>query len=309
MGKATQHLTHKPPLIRTQETGDEKSTFVVISGLSGSGKGTVLKAFEDIGFFCVDNLPLQLAPKFAEICLSAGDQIRRAAIVVDVREGVGLERLPRVFSQLRKLGFTVQLVFLDASDEVLIRRYSETRRPHPLDPEKPISSSLKQERKKLEPLRTLKDTLVIDTSKFNVHELRHFISAKFRDQKEAIPLLISVLSFGFKNGIPLESDLVFDVRFLPNPNFVKSLRTHTGNDKEVVAYIKSFKQTDEFLRHFFDLLVFLVPQYMTEGKSYLTISIGCTGGRHRSVMVANEVHSLLASQGYQTKITHRDIKR
>lgn len=283
--------------------------FVVITGLSGSGKGTVLKAFEDAGFFCVDNLPLELAPKFAEICRRAGGQISRAAIVVDIREGVGLERFPRVFSQLQKLGFDVQLVFLDASDEVLIRRYSETRRPHPLYPGKPIAAALRQERKKLEPLRKLKGTLAIDTSKFNVHELRHFISAKFRGQVKEIPLLISVVSFGFKYGIPLESDLVFDVRFLPNPNFVKSLRSHTGNDKEVVAYVKSFKQTDEFLGRMFDLLIFLVPQYIVEGKSYLTISVGCTGGRHRSVMVANEIHSLLASQGYQTKMVHRDIKR
>jgi RNase adapter protein RapZ len=287
----------------------EKKPFVVITGLSGSGKGTVLKAFEDIGFYCVDNLPIQLMTQFGEICSRPQSQITRAAVVVDVREGEGFKHFPRVFSELKKLGLDVQLVFLDATDNVLIRRYSETRRPHPLTSNTPIALALKEERKRLEPLRNLKGAFVIDTSRFNVHELRHYISIKFRSWEQALPLLVSVQSFGFKHGIPLESDLVFDARFLPNPNFVRSLKEHTGNDKEVIAYIKSFKQSDEFLRHLFDLLSFLVPQYITEGKSYLTISVGCTGGRHRSVMIANEVFRLLTSQGYKTKLTHRDIKR
>jgi UPF0042 nucleotide-binding protein len=163
-------------------------------------------------------------------------------------------------------------------------------------------------RQRLEPIRELKSTIVIDTSKFNVHELRQYIAEKFRDQEAPLPLLISIISFGFKHGVPLESDLVFDVRFLPNPNFVRSLRSHTGNDKEVVAYILSFKQTSEFITRLTDLLLFLIPHYIREGKSYLTISIGCTGGRHRSVMVANAINQLLAAQAYKTKILHRDIR-
>lgn len=286
-----------------------QTPFVIITGLSGSGKGTVLKAFEDIGFFCVDNLPLSLVPKFAEICARARGQISRAAIVVDVREGSELAKLPRVFSRLQKIGLDIRLIFLEASDEILIRRYSETRRPHPLTQDKPIAQALQEERRQLEPIRELKNTIVVDTSQFTVHELRHFIAEKFTDRDSASPLLISILSFGFKHGIPLESDLVFDVRFLPNPNFVRSLRRHTGNDKEVVAYVKSFKQTGEFLKRLSDLLLFLVPQYLTEGKSYLTVSVGCTGGRHRSVMVANAINQLLSNQGYTTKIVHRDIKR
>jgi UPF0042 nucleotide-binding protein len=286
----------------------QKTPFVIITGLSGSGKGTVLKAFEDIGFFCVDNLPLKLVPKFAEICCHARGQIARAAIVVDVREGAELKNFPRLFIQLQKMGMNIKLVFLEASDQILIRRYSETRRPHPLIQDRPIARALQEERQRLEPIRELKSTIVIDTSKFNVHELRQYIAEKFRDQEAPLPLLISIISFGFKHGVPLESDLVFDVRFLPNPNFVRSLRSHTGNDKEVVAYILSFKQTSEFITRLTDLLLFLIPHYIREGKSYLTISIGCTGGRHRSVMVANAINQLLAAQAYKTKILHRDIR-
>lgn len=294
----------------TTKTAVDEHTipFVIITGLSGSGKGTVLKAFEDIGFFCVDNLPLKLVPKFAEICQRAQGQISRAAIVVDVREGAELRKFPRIFAQLQKLELNIKLVFLEASDQVLIRRYSETRRPHPLTMDKPIARAVKEERKRLEAIRELKDTIIIDTSKFNVHELRGYIAEKFRDQESAQPLLISIISFGYKHGIPLEADLLFDARFLPNPNFVRSLRHHTGNDKEAVAYINSFKQTGEFLERLSSFLLFLIPHYITEGKSYLTIGIGCTGGRHRSVMIANEIDKLLSNHGYKTKLVHRDIR-
>jgi UPF0042 nucleotide-binding protein len=285
-----------------------KIPFVIITGLSGSGKGTVLKAFEDIGFFCVDNLPLKLVPKFAEICCKAHGQINRAAIVVDVREGAELKHFPRIFAQLHKLDLNIKLAFLEASDQILIRRYSETRRPHPLTQDRPIARALKEERKKLEAIRELKDTIIIDTSKFNVHELRGYIAEKFHDQENPLPLMISIVSFGYKHGIPLEADLLFDARFLPNPNFVRSLRHHTGNDKEAVAYIHSFTQTGEFLKRLADFLLFLIPHYITEGKSYLTIGIGCTGGRHRSVMIANEINELLATHGYKTKLVHRDIR-
>ncbi|HVN82843.1 MAG TPA: RNase adapter RapZ [Terriglobia bacterium] len=281
--------------------------FVIITGLSGSGKGTVLKAFEDMGYFCVDNLPVDLILKFAELCSRAGADIKRAAIVVDVREGAEFSKLPRVVRKLKKSGLGVCLVYLEASDESLIRRYSETRRPHPLTHDRPIGVALREERERLASIQQLADT-VIDTTRFNVHELRRYIADKFHTESFNEPLLISIISFGFKFGIPLEADLVFDVRFLPNPNFVKTLKDRTGQDKEVVAYIKSFPQTHEFLKRLSDLLLFLVPNYMIEGKSYLSIAVGCTGGRHRSVMIGNEIHRLMAAHGYKAKVLHRELK-
>lgn len=281
--------------------------FVIITGLSGSGKGTVLKAFEDMGYFCVDNLPVDLILKFAELCSRAGADIKRAAIVVDVREGAEFSKFPGVYRNLKKSGLGVNLVYLEASDEALIRRYSETRRPHPLTQDRPIGVALREERERLAPIQQLADT-VIDTTRFNVHELRRFIADKFHTESFGKPLLISIISFGFKFGIPLEADLVFDVRFLANPNFVKTLRDRTGQDKEVVAYIKSFPQTHEFLKRLSDLLLFLVPNYMIEGKSYLSIAVGCTGGRHRSVMIGNEIYKLMVSSGYKAKLLHRELK-
>jgi RNase adapter protein RapZ len=284
-----------------------KTPFVIITGLSGSGKGTVLKAFEDMGYFCVDNLPVDLVLKFAELSAGTGSQRKRAAIVIDVREGAELSKFPAVFSMLKKSGLDVTLIYLEASEDSLIRRYSETRRPHPLTHDKPIAVALQEERDRLVPIKALADTL-IDTTKFNVHELRRYIADKFHEETSSTPLLVSLISFGFKHGVPLESDLVFDVRFLPNPNFVRSLKEKTGQDPEVVAYVKSFSQTSELLKRLSDLLLFLLPNYVIEGKSYLTISVGCTGGRHRSVMIANELNSLLSSHGYKTKVNHRDMK-
>ncbi|MEW5979198.1 MAG: RNase adapter RapZ [Acidobacteriota bacterium] len=288
-----------PPKSRT-------TPFVIITGLSGSGKGTVLKAFEDLGYFCVDNLPVELISKFAELCNRAGAQIRKAAIVVDVREGIGLAKFPRLFRRLQRDEMDVRLVYLEASDEALIRRYSETRRPHPLTQDKPIGKALAEERVQLKPIKRLAE-IVIDTSKFNVHELRRYIADKFHEQNSDRPLLISLMSFGFKHGIPLESDLVFDVRFLPNPNFVKTLQSKTGHDPEVADYVRSFPQTDQFLSRVSELLLFLIPHYIGEGKSYLTIAVGCTGGQHRSVMITEEINRVLATQGYNTKVIHRDI--
>ena len=214
-----------------------KTPFVIITGLSGSGKGTVLKAFEDMGYFCVDNLPVELVVKFAELSSSAGSQSKKAAIVIDVREGAELTKFPAVFRKLKKSGLAVTLIYLDASDDSLIRRYSETRRPHPLTQDRPISVALDEERRRLEPIQKLADT-TIDTTQFNVHELRRYIADKFHTEQSPAPLLISLISFGFKNGVPLESDLVFDVRFLPNPNFVKSLKDKTGLDQEVADYVR-----------------------------------------------------------------------
>jgi len=287
------------------EPAPAKTSFVIITGLSGSGKGTVLKAFEDLGYFCVDNLPVDLVLKFSELLAGPGSQKQRAAIVIDVREGAELSKFPKVFRKLKESDLNVRLVYLEASEDTLIRRYSETRRPHPLTHDRPIAVALGEERKRLVPIRKLADAL-IDTTKFNVHELRRYVADKFEEEQSA-PLLISLISFGFKYGVPVESDLVFDVRFLPNPNFVRSLKNKTGQDAEVVAYIKSFSQTSELLKRLGDLLLFLIPNYVIEGKSYLTISIGCTGGQHRSVMITNEVKSLLASNGYQIKVNHRDI--
>jgi UPF0042 nucleotide-binding protein len=287
-----------------QNTG--KTPFIIITGLSGSGKGTVLKAFEDMGYFCVDNLPLDLVPKFAELTAGPGLQRKRAAIVVDVREGAELSKFPKVFRDLKGSVREVTLIYLDASDDSLIRRYSETRRPHPLTHDKPIAVALGEERRRLAPIKELADIL-IDTSQFNVHELRRYISDRFQQEKSSVPLLISLMSFGFKNGLPPESDLVFDVRFLPNPNFVHSLKEKTGEDGAVVAYVKSFPQTAQLLKHLSGLILFLIPNYVIEGKSYLTISVGCTGGKHRSVMIANELDTLLSAHGYKTKVSHRDI--
>jgi UPF0042 nucleotide-binding protein len=211
-----------------------------------------------------------------------------------------------VFRDLKGSVREVTLIYLDASDDSLIRRYSETRRPHPLTHDKPIAVALGEERRRLAPIKELADIL-IDTSQFNVHELRRYISDRFQQEKSSVPLLISLMSFGFKNGLPPESDLVFDVRFLPNPNFVHSLKEKTGEDGAVVAYVKSFPQTAQLLKHLSGLILFLIPNYVIEGKSYLTISVGCTGGKHRSVMIANELDTLLSAHGYKTKVSHRDI--
>ena len=284
------------------ETG---SPFVIITGLSGSGKGTVLKAFEDMGYFCVDNLPLELIPKFAELCNRARAQIKRAAIVIDVREGAELARFPKLFETLKKTPLAITLVYLEATRSSLIRRYSETRRPHPLKGDKPIAASLAEEKRRLAPLKKLADQ-VIDTTPFNVHELRRLVTDKLQ-ARDSTALLISLVSFGFKHGIPAEADLVFDVRFLPNPNFVRHLKHKSGNDPAVAAYVQSFDQTRQFLRRLEDLFLFLIPNYAIEGKSYLTIAFGCTGGRHRSVTVANQISGMLNLKGFSTKVLHRDL--
>jgi UPF0042 nucleotide-binding protein len=277
---------------------------VVITGMSGSGKASALKAFEDLGYYCVDNLPVELIPRFAELARNSAE-IERTALVVDVREGEALELLPGVLRGVRKL-LPTRVVFLEASDPSLLRRFSETRRPHPLGIGAPVRTSLKAERIRLRGIRKLAD-LVIDTSRFNVHELRAHIQERFR--REAVPdknILVSCVSFGFKHGVPEDADLVFDVRFLPNPHFLPEFRPLTGRDPKVAAYIRSFPQTQEFLSRIAELLVYLLPHYIREGKSYLTISFGCTGGQHRSVMMAEEISKQLRRAGYRVKAVHRD---
>jgi UPF0042 nucleotide-binding protein len=282
--------------------------FIIITGQSGSGKGSALKAFEDMGYYCIDNLPIELIPLFAELCLRSGEEYHRTAIVVDVREGVALQQLPRVYRDLKSMGGAVQLLFLEASQPMLIRRFSETRRPHPLTVKQAVARSIVMERKKLQPIRALADT-VIDTTRFTVHELRRHIMDRFSGQKHHRSLQITTLSFGFRHGVPPTSDLVFDVRFLPNPNFVSSYKSRSGNDSRVRRYVLSFEQTREFLSRVSGLLKFLLPQYVAEGKSYLTIAVGCTGGRHRSVVIANQLNKLFQSLHYRTTLEHRDISR
>jgi RNase adapter protein RapZ len=279
---------------------------VILTGLSGSGKSTVLHAFEDMGFYCVDNLPVELIPIFAELHAAGEGDFTRAALLVDAREGLQLEKLPPLLRHLKK-DHPITLIFIEAGDDALLRRYSETRRPHPLGRNFSVRESLTHERALMEPIRKLAD-LSIDTTKFNVHELRHFITERFQNPDNR-PLMVSVVSFGYRYGVPTDADLVFDVRFLPNPHFVPGLRAFTGQNPKVTRYIRSFPQTGEFLRRIAGLLTYLIPHYIREGKSYLTIAFGCTGGKHRSVMMAEAIEKSLAGRGFAAKIVHRDIEK
>jgi UPF0042 nucleotide-binding protein len=277
---------------------------VILTGLSGSGKSTVLKAFEDMGYYCVDNLPVELIPIFAELHSTGEGVFAKAALMVDAREGLQLEKLPGLLRHLRRQ-HPIVLVFIEANEDALLRRYSETRRPHPLGKDYSVRESLHHERALMEPIRKLAD-VVIDTSQFNVHELRQFVNEKFKSESKR-PLLVSLVSFGYKFGVPNDADLMFDVRFLPNPHFVPKLRRYTGKDAKVRRYIQSFPQTGEFLRRMQSLLTYLIPHYIEEGKSYLTIAFGCTGGQHRSVMMAEWMKHALEKKGFAARVVHRDI--
>jgi RNase adapter protein RapZ len=279
---------------------------VIVTGISGAGKASALKAFEDLGFHSVDNLPLELLPNFAQLVVKSSE-IEKAAIVVDIREGQTLDRFPNILSEVRKL-LPTRVVFLDAQDPVLVRRFSETRRPHPLHRSQTVSRSIVEERQLLDPVRNVADTL-IDTSIFNVHELRAHIQARYGDGEQPNIMLVTCLSFGFKNGVPLDADMVFDVRFLPNPHFVAKFRKLTGLDPGVAEYVRSFAQTEEFLGRVTELMLYLLPHYVKEGKSYVTVGFGCTGGQHRSVMMAEEMSKRLKKAGYLVKAVHRDIPR
>jgi len=290
----------KPP------TRYDSRHLVILTGLSGSGKSTVLKSFEDMGFYCVDNLPVELMPIFAELHAAGEDDFSRAALMVDAREGLQLQKLPAILKHLRK-DHPITLVFIEAKRDALLRRYSETRRPHPLGKDYSVRESLERERALMAPIRKLAD-VVIDTTHFNVHELRHFVTERFKNPDKR-PMLVSIVSFGYRYGVPTDADLVFDVRFLPNPHFVPRLRTMTGKDRGVRRYIRSFPQTSEFLRRIEGLLTYLIPHYIREGKSYLTIAFGCTGGKHRSVMLGEAVKKTLEKHGYSAKVVHRDIEK
>jgi RNase adapter protein RapZ len=296
-----------PSSTRTSKHNQDGKELVIVTGISGAGKASALKAFEDLGFHAVDNLPLELLHDFAEL-VHKSPEIYDAAIVIDVREGQTLDQLPEILKSV-KMVLPTRVVFLDAQDAVLVRRYSETRRPHPLRKSDTVSRSIVEERQLLDPIRNVADTL-IDTSNFNVHELRAHIQSRFgQEEQVSNRLLVSCLSFGFKNGVPLDADMVFDVRFLPNPHFVPEFRKKTGRDPRVAEYVRSFPQTVEFLGKVTDLMLYLLPHYVREGKSYLTVAFGCTGGQHRSVMMAEDIAERLRQMGYQVKAIHRDAPR
>lgn len=300
-------MARKNPVRPRRRIGDKTTApsaeLVIITGMSGSGKASVLKAFEDLGYYCVDNLPIDLIPRFADLAQHSGE-IDRTALVLDVREGGQLERLPAMLKSVKQI-LPTTVIYLEASDQALIRRFSETRRPHPLGTDSTVKSALAAERRRLRPIRAIAD-LVIDTSRFNVHELRSYVTERFQQKSPEKGVLVSCVSFGYRHGVPEDADLVFDVRFLPNPHFVPEFRPLTGRDPRVVKYILSFPQTQEFISRISELLVYLLPHYVREGKSYLTISFGCTGGQHRSVMIAEDVGKRLRKAGYKVKIAHRD---
>jgi UPF0042 nucleotide-binding protein len=291
----------KPRQSRAKSAGPAR--LVILTGLSGSGKNSVLRALEDLGYYCVDNLPLALIPIFADLMMRSSD-VPRAALTVDIREGEALERFPALFQRLRRT-VPVRLVFVEASDAALLRRFSETRRPHPLG-DLPVRDGIRQERRRLEPIRALSD-LQIDTTRFTPHELRRFVAERFAETARRRELLVNLISFGYRFGVPPDADLVFDVRFLPNPNFVPAYKPLTGRHRRVSRYVLSFRQTRQFVRHISRLLAYLLPHYREEGKSYLNIAFGCTGGRHRSVTLAEALGRQLERQGYSVKISHRDL--
>jgi UPF0042 nucleotide-binding protein len=281
---------------------------VIITGLSGSGKTLVNRCFEDMAYYCVDNIPITLIPKFYELCTDSVAGIQKLALVIDVRGGKFLEHFPTVYQELKEQNPKMWMIFLKASDEALIRRFSESRRPHPLAKDSPLVEGIRKEREILKILENESD-VVIDTTNFNVHQLREYIFKRFGDASDSGELFMSLVSFGFKYGIPANTDLLFDVRFIPNPYFVGELKEKTGRDVEVRDYINSIKLYKSFRTKLVSFLTFLIPHYFQEGKSYLTVSFGCTGGRHRSVLVAEEVSGLLKVKGHTVEVLHRDIDK
>ena len=285
-----------------------KGNFVIITGLSGAGKSTALKNFEDLGYFCVDNLPTTLIPKFAEICLQLKYKIKKVALGIDIREGDFLDDLFSSLEELVKMGFSRQILFLEASNSVLVRRYSETRRKHPLDKEgRSILEVIIKERKRLMEIKERADK-IIDTTTLTPQEFKQVVFSSFREVPELDTMNVSLVAFGYKYGIPVDADLVIDTRFLPNPHYIEKLRPLTGNNPEVSRFVLKSSVTQKFLRKYSGLLKFLIPYYIKEGKSYLTIAVGCTGGRHRSVIVVNELNKFLGKK-YPVKTQYRDIEK
>ncbi len=280
---------------------------VVVTGLSGSGKSTALKVLEDLGFYCIDNLPVALLARFIELWQSSREDVGRVALGIDVRERRFLHDFPRVFAELRGAGVQLEVIYLEASDDVLVRRFSETRRPHPAAEGGAVVDGIRRERDALRAVRELADR-IIDTSGFTVHELRTALR-ELLETPDAGTLTISLVSFGYKHGLPTDADLALDCRFLPNPFFVEELRPKTGTDPAVAAYVLERPDAQEFLEHVLALLRFTLPRYQREGKSYLTIAIGCTGGRHRSVVLVEELRVRLAALGHRILVRHRDLER
>ncbi|MDE3154795.1 MAG: RNase adapter RapZ [Acidobacteriota bacterium] len=282
--------------------------FIILTGLSGSGKSQAIRALEDLGYFCVDNMPTTLIPTLVRLSRRAGSEISRIAVTADVRERAFLSQFPKVFRKLRRTGSVrPMLIFLEATHEALVRRFSESRRPHPLAHGRSVSEGIREERQRLAGIRGMADAIV-DTSNMTVHELRRFFQRLSRGQTPKPGLVLTLLSFGFKHGLPVDADLVFDVRCLPNPHFVPSLRPRTGRDRSVIRYMERDEGTREFIRRLIEYLRYLIPLYVQEGKSYLTIAVGCTGGRHRSVMVAESLRGGLEDlSGVRLRLRHRDI--
>lgn len=287
----------------------QQARFVVLTGLSGAGKSQAIRALEDLGYFCVDNLPIKLVPMLATLAGRAGSELEKVAIVVDVREGSFVAEFPAMWRRLRRIkGLSPTLIFLEATDAALVRRFSETRRPHPLAHDRPVREGILEERTSLARIRALADQ-VVDTSSLTVHELRERFMTVSRGARRARRLQVTFLSFGFKHGVPLEADLVFDVRYLPNPHFEPRLRELTGRDAPVIDYMRKYPVSGETVERLTALLEFLVPNYADEGKSYLTVAVGCTGGQHRSVYVAEALKSALApARGVRLHVRHRDIR-
>jgi RNase adapter protein RapZ len=280
---------------------------VVITGLSGSGKSTALKAFEDIGFFCIDNLPATLLPKFLELRDEISREVIKVALVMDLRGKDFLAKFPKIFQEVKRKGYAIEVLFLEAEEEALIRRFSQTRRHHPLGDHRTLSGTIRLERKKMEPIKRLA-TSCLDTTPLNVHQLREEILRLFSKTAAPAKMIINLISFGYKYGLPNEADIVMDVRFLPNPYFVTELKEMDGNQKPVIDYIMKWKETKIFLKGFYELISFLIPQYQKEGKSQLTIAVGCTGGRHRSVTIINALAEFLKKEKFLINTRHRDIR-
>ena len=281
---------------------------VIITGLSGSGKSTALRALEDIGFFCVDNLPVVLLPKFIQIQSGAKKKISKVAIVMDLREESFLDQYDQIFNQLKQKGFRIDILFLDATDDALLHRFSETRRVHPLAVKGSVKDGINAERYKLEKLKSMANH-VIDTTSHNVHQLKDAIQRIYLDSTTTRRLMIDVASFGYRYGLPADADMVFDVRFLKNPYFVQELKIFDGHNKNVRDYVLASEDSQIFVRKLFDLMEFLIPLYEKEGKSRLNISLGCTGGKHRSVVMANELAAYFNDKGYHVNLNHRDITK
>ena len=281
--------------------------FVVVTGMSGGGKSTALRMLEDAGFYCVDNLPVPLIEKFVELIAVPGSEVSKVALGLDVRVDQPFEDAQKVLEKLKENGYNFEILFMEAGDQVLLKRYKETRRMHPLTPDGRVEDGIAKERKILEDIRGKSD-YVIDTSKLLTRELKEEIERIFVQNKEYNSLMVTIQSFGFKYGIPADADLVFDVRFLPNPFYIEELKYKTGNEKEVQNYVMSFEEAETFINKLSDMLGFLIPNYVKEGKYQLVVGIGCTGGKHRSVTLANKLYERLKDKGnYGLKIAHRDI--